>query len=129
MSTESSRLTEEELIRAAVVRLRTGALALVFSLVGAAGLWFATVWLLVRGGPNVGQHLGLLGNYLPGYTVTWSGSFLGLFYGGVLGGTIGWLMATVYNRVVALRERTSGRRASRAPRRESGDEWARDRAP
>ncbi len=94
---------EEVLIQAAVARLRIGILALVCALVGGAGLWLATVWLIVRGGPNVGEHLGLLRQYFPGYRVTWPGSLLGFFYGGMVGGGFGWLMAWIYNRVVDLR--------------------------
>ena len=38
-------------------------------------------WLVIRGGSSVGAHLGLLGQYFPGYSVTWSGCILGFFYG------------------------------------------------
>ena len=38
-------------------------MALVFAFCGGVGLFLATVWLLFRGGPNVGEHLGLLANY------------------------------------------------------------------
>ena len=34
---------------------------------------------MIKGGPNVGQHLGLLRAYYPGYSVTWLGSFVGLW--------------------------------------------------
>ena len=63
-----------------------------------------TVWLVLKGGPHVGAHLQLLGQYFIGYSVTWLGSFIGLFYGAVLGGSIGWAIGVIYNRVVALRQ-------------------------
>ena len=83
-------LEGEALIRAAVARLRAGILALVFAMLGGSGLALATAWLVVQGGPNVGQHLQLLRNYLPGYTVTWPGALLGFAYGALLGAVVGW---------------------------------------
>ena len=59
--------------------------------------------LLLRGGQDVGQHLQLLRNYLPGYRVSWGGALLGLGYGAVLGGALGGLLATTYNAVAARR--------------------------
>lgn len=92
-----------ELLQASVARLRASVMSLVFGLVGGTGLFVATLWLVVRGGSTVGPHLGLLGNYFPGYTVTWSGCFVGFFYGALLGGTIGWALAWIYNRIVDFR--------------------------
>jgi len=102
--TRRASRSEEALIRAAVARLRAGILALVCALLAGSGLALATVWLLVRGGPNVGQHLALLRNYLPGYTVTWPGALLGFLYGALIGGLVGWTTAWIYNRLVDLRE-------------------------
>ena len=72
-----------------------------------AALFFATALLLVQGGENVGQHLGRLGWYLPGYSVSWGGALLGAVYGLILGGVTGWVTAWTYNRVAAAREGTS----------------------
>jgi hypothetical protein len=94
---------ERELVRAAIVRLRARVMALVFAWVGACGLFGATAWLLVRGGPNVGKHLGLLRSYFPGYSVTWPGALLGFLYGALAGGLLGWTIASIYNRVAEWR--------------------------
>jgi hypothetical protein len=102
--TRGASRSEEALIRAAVARLRAGIMALVFAMLAGSGLALATAWLLVRGGPNVGQHLVLIRNYLPGYTVTWPGALLGFLYGALIGGLVGWTTAWIYNRVVDLRE-------------------------
>jgi hypothetical protein len=67
----------------------------------ALGLFLATAILVVRGGPNPGPHLSLLGQYLPGYHVTWSGAFLGLLYGFLVGYGAGLTVGTLYNRIVA----------------------------
>jgi glycosyltransferase involved in cell wall biosynthesis len=65
--------------------------------VGAISLFLMTVWLLLKGGPQAGPHLQLLGQYFIGYSVTWTGSIVGLFYGAVTGGVLGWLVAWIYN--------------------------------
>lgn len=96
--------SEREIISTAIARLRAGIMAIVCGLLAGSGLLIATVWLLLRGGPNVGQHLVLLRHYLPGYSVTWPGAILGFVYGAVLGGGIGWLTAWIYNRIVSLRQ-------------------------
>jgi hypothetical protein len=103
-SPRSSR--EEVILRRAVARLRAGVMAVTFGMTGGAGLFIATIWLVVRGGENVGQHLGLLSNYLPGYSVTWAGAILGLLYGLVIGGVIGAAIAWIYNMIVHARERS-----------------------
>ena len=103
MKAQTPEEHEVELIHSAIARLRAGIMAIVFGMVGGTGLLVATVWLLIRGGPMVGKTLGLLGNYFPGYTVTWGGSLIGFFYGAVLGALLGWSVAWIYNRVVDLR--------------------------
>ena len=87
----------------AIARIQTGVLTIVFAALGGLGLFLMTGWLVVKDGPNVGAHLRLLGNYFPGYSVTWLGSIIGFFYGAVVGGIIGWSVGTIYNRVVGIR--------------------------
>lgn len=86
-----------------VLRLQTGVLAFACAVIGGAGLFTMTVWLVIKGGSQVGAHLQLLSQYFYGYSVTWRGSMIGLLYGAVTGGAAGWLIGTVYNGVVALR--------------------------
>ena len=93
---------KNELSRA-VARIQAAVLALVFGLICGLGLFLMTVWLILKGGPVVGPHLGLLGNFFPGYSVTWRGSIAGLFWGTLAGALIGWVIGKVYNRIVALR--------------------------
>jgi 4-hydroxybenzoate polyprenyltransferase len=97
------RETEWALINHAVARLRAWVMAVVFGLTSGTGLFVATAWLVIRGGPQVGQTLGLLRHYFPGYSVSWSGAFLGFFYAAVVGGVVGWTIAYIYNQIVARR--------------------------
>jgi hypothetical protein len=100
-----------ELLAVAVARLRAGIMALVFAFFGGGTLFVATVWLLLRGGDNVGQHLGLLANYFPGYSVSWPGAVLGLLYGALTGAIVGSSLAWIYNRLAnrRARDRAPGR--------------------
>lgn len=94
-----SRRPDAELLAAHVARLRASVMAASFALLGGAGLFVATAWLLLQGGDPVGPHLSLLGNYFPGYTVTWAGAFVGLGWGALTGGVAGWSLAWIYNRL------------------------------
>jgi hypothetical protein len=100
------------IVKPAIVRLRASVTAVAFGVLGAAGLFLATVLLLLRGGPAgahgakvIGPHLGLLGNYFPGYTVTWAGAFIGAVYAGVTSAVVGYVVAWVYNAVALGREK------------------------
>jgi hypothetical protein len=81
-------------------RLNARAWGLALGLLCGIGLFIATNILILKGGPVVGPHLGLLGAYLPGYRVTFAGSWIGLGYGIVIGYGAGWLMGRVYNTLV-----------------------------
>src|SRR5688572_21194326 len=100
----ASRANREEISRV-FARIRTGVLAIVCATIGGVGLFLMTAWLLLKGGPHVGQHLQLLSHYFIGYSVTWWGSVVGLFYGALVGGAVGWAVSTLYNKVIWLRQR------------------------
>jgi len=94
---------DTEQVSRAVARMKAGVLALVFGAFGGIGLFVMTVWLLIKGGPDVGAHLGLLGQYFVGYEVSWLGAFVGLVYGALCCGFLGWLIGVIYNRIVGIR--------------------------
>jgi hypothetical protein len=101
MKEESDRLAELEIV-AAFARVRPGALGLSLGIVAGGLVFAATAVLLARAtfgaaGAPVGPHLSLLGEYLPGYSVTWGGAVLGLGYGFLAGGTVGLAIAAVLN--------------------------------
>ena len=55
---------------------------------------------LMHSSPWLG--LGLLEEYLFGYTVSWTGAFVGLLWGFVFGFCAGWFLAFVRNFVMAV---------------------------
>jgi hypothetical protein len=91
---------EEQEVRRAFERTSEQGWGLALGLLAALALFVATAVLVARGGEDVGQHLGLLSVYLPGYKVTWTGAFIGAAYMFFLGYGAGRTIATIYNRIV-----------------------------
>ena len=103
--TDTDEIQQEatEIVSRAVARIQTSVLTVVFALLSGLTLFLMTAWLLIKDGPHVGMHLQLLGNYFPGYSVTWMGSVIGFVYAAIVGGLVGWLIGSVYNAVVSFR--------------------------
>jgi hypothetical protein len=86
-------------VQASLMRLNARAWGISAGMLLGGGLFLATIFLVIRGGPNVGQHLSLLRVFFPGYSVTWLGAFIGFIYGFVLGYGLGRIIGSVYNRL------------------------------
>jgi len=95
---------DDNLLRA-VLGVNNNILGFVIGLLSGFAIFAATLWLVVKGGKNVGEHLSLLRQFFPGYRVTYLGSFIGLLYGFVTGYVAGWSIGWLYNRFVNLRSR------------------------
>lgn len=108
-SEHKPEVSEEEIIRQAVVRLNGHILGFVLGAIGALVIFVATNWLVLKGGEVVGPHMGLLDQFLIGYSVTFKGSLIGAAYLFVIGYLCGLFIAWVYNWVVSLRFRNSNR--------------------
>jgi hypothetical protein len=80
-----------------LLRLNARAWGIAIGLLLGFGLFLATAVLIIKGGDTVGPHLALIGAYLPGYSVTWTGAFIGFVYLFVIGFVIGRLIGGVYN--------------------------------
>ena len=78
---------------------------IVSGLLGGLLIFVATIWLVIKGGHRVGEHLSLLSQFFPGYRVTFLGSLIGLAYGFVSGFLIGFIVSRFYNYIVRLSER------------------------
>ena len=95
---ESALLSQAEVgLLKAAIRMNMIVMGIAFGLLGGTVLWLSTVILLLRGGYDVGVHLSLLSVFLPGYSVTWRGAWIGLawglFFGGLSGAILYWSYA------------------------------------
>ena len=86
-------------LESTLLALNARAWGIAFGLVLGGGLFLATLFLVVRGGPNPGQHLQLLVAFFPGYRVTLLGSVVGFVYAFVVGYALGRVVGEVYNRL------------------------------
>jgi hypothetical protein len=91
--------TPDRSVQTTLLRLNARAWGISVGLLTGGGLFLATAFLVLKGGPSVGQHLQLLSAFFPGYRVTWVGSVIGFIYGFVLGYALGRLIGAVYNRL------------------------------
>jgi hypothetical protein len=98
-----STVAEDKILQQAVLRLNGHVLGFVIAVIGALIIFAATNWLVLKGGDNVGAHLGLLSQFFIGYDVTFFGSFIGAGYGFVAGYLGGLLIGWVYNAVIFLK--------------------------
>jgi len=90
---------EEEQLEHAVILLNEKLLGIVLGFLAGAGLFLMTNFLVLKGGPHVGAHLGMLSNFFPGYRVTFLGSMIGFCYAFVVGWLIGVVLGAVYNKI------------------------------
>lgn len=85
-----------------VARIRIPGFAAAAGLLCGFSLFLATIILVLREGASAtrGRHLGLLSNYLPEYTVSVGGAFLGFLYFLVAGGVLFAIAGTIYNALI-----------------------------
>lgn len=96
-------MQNEDSVQQLLLRLNARAWGIAMGLLCGGGLFIATIVLVLKGGPNVGQHLQLLSAYFPGYRVTYPGAIVGFVYGFVVGYGLGRLVGSIYNRVAGFR--------------------------
>ena len=104
----------DRLIIQSFARLDRTAMGVAVGVVFGMTVFGATVILLIKGGTTIGPNLRLLGQYFPGYTVSWSGSVVGLAYGFASGFIFGWsaaflrnLLLNIYIRIIKLKANLS----------------------
>ena len=95
----SSQPSGQEQLKTTLLRLNARAWGIALGLLLGLGLALATIVLVFRGGASVGPHLALLGLFLPGYSVSVVGAFVGFAYLFVIGYAIGRLIGSVYNKL------------------------------
>jgi hypothetical protein len=101
----------EDVVLTRLLRLNAMVHGIVTGMVTGVAIFLATNWLVIKGGPRVGQHLVLLRQFFLGYRVTLLGSLIGFAYGFVIGFACGYLVARLYNWLVELREKKRQRLA------------------
>ncbi len=87
---------DQALIRA-FARLDKLAFAVSVGAVCGLAIFLATLFLIIKGGPNIGANLNLLGHYFIGYSVSLEGAFIGFGYSFFWGFIFGWLFAYLRN--------------------------------
>jgi hypothetical protein len=104
MAEDKDTKAPEEIVLTRLMRLNASVQGIAVGLVFGLGIFIATNWLVLKGGPVVGPNLRLLGQYFIGYRVTFVGSLIGLAYGFGCGFLIGYLVARLYNWLVDRKE-------------------------
>ena len=84
-------------LRVRIMQLDAIAQAIGAGVIAALGVFVATNWLVVKGGPVVGPNLGLLAQFFPGYRVTFIGSLIGAFWAFTYAAVAGYIISRVYN--------------------------------
>lgn len=84
---------EDEVLEHELIRINSRAWGVSFGLLLGLGMFVATNLLVLKGGPDVGTHLGRLGHVFPGYDVSFTGSLVGFVYCFVLGYGLGRVLS------------------------------------
>lgn len=90
----------DEVLLHATVKWNTRLFAGICGLIGAFTLLFATYLSLYRGLPSPGHYLNLLGVFLPGYSVSPGGAWIGFLWGGLIGAVCGAVIYRIYARSI-----------------------------
>ena len=94
----------EQAIEYAVLKVHGHSIGLALGSIAALGLLVTTNWLVVRGTAGESIHAQLLSHYLPGYTVSASGSVVGAMDIFVITYLLCALLGAIYNRLVRFRQ-------------------------
>ena len=91
---------DRAVLMAAFARMDVPGLAIALGSVLAVGLFAMTAILLLKGAPpgqHIGPHLGTLGAFMPGYSVSWGGAVIGAAWAWILGALLGFVWAVLWN--------------------------------
>ncbi len=96
---------DENLAEGYLVRLSGRVWGIALGLCFGIGLFVLTNILVLKGGEDMGTHLGLLSQYFYGYEIDFVGSLIGFAYASVVGFAIGWGVCQIYNLASRSRSR------------------------
>lgn len=108
---ELEEVLEHGLVLGKFDRVALGAAAAILC----GGMVFLLTAILLLKGPEggpIGQNLSLLGQYFPGYRVTWGGSVIGALYGAGVGLICGYVFALATNLITSLTKVVMKRRVA-----------------
>jgi hypothetical protein len=88
-------------LRVRILRLDAVAQGVTTGIIAGLGVFLATNWLVLKGGPVVGPNLALLSQFFFGYRVTFVGSLLGFVWAFAYGFAAGYLVSRIYNALTA----------------------------
>jgi hypothetical protein len=94
---------ELQAVERATLHLNAQAWGVSAGLVCGAAIFIATIVAMIRGGALPGRPLALVSQYLPGFSVSVIGAFVGFIYLFVIGYALGRLIGIVYNLVAGAR--------------------------
>ena len=99
--------TANPVLKPSTLRLHGVSLGIAIGSIAGLCLFASTAWLVVRGTAGESVHAALFSNYIPGYSVSIMGGLWGAIelFGLVFLACL--LLATVYNKVVKIRHKTS----------------------
>lgn len=96
----------EKIVLTQLLRLNASILGVIFGLILGCGIFFATNFLILKGGESIGPHLALLDQFFIGYQITFLGSLIGFVYGFITGFVVGYIVAWLYNWFANIRDGT-----------------------
>jgi hypothetical protein len=94
-------------LKPSTLRLHGVSLGVAIGSIASLGLFASTAWLVVRGTADESVHAALFSNYIPGYSVSIIGGLWGAveLFGLVFLSCL--LLASIYNKLVEIRHKTS----------------------
>ena len=113
IATAEAAAAVDDALRRSLAKLDRVAYGVAIGAVAGLGLFVATLWLLIAGGPNIGANLRLVSQFFPGYSVTPIGAGIGLVYAFVAGFVLGWTFALLRNTLVFVSIAVTRRGAER----------------
>ena len=99
--------TANPVLKPSILQLHGVSLGVAIGSIAALSLFASTAWLVVRGTAGESVHAALFSNYIPGYSVSIMGGLWGAIelFGLVFLSCL--FLATVYNKLVKIRHKTS----------------------
>jgi hypothetical protein len=97
LTTQPEQVEIPQQVLLAFAPLHRVALGVASGVVSGGMLFALTMILVVKGGYPLGPNLALMGEFLYGYTVSFTGAFVGLAWGLGLGYILGWGFAVAHN--------------------------------